>query len=56
MLVVAIINQNVFTVTHVFFTVTNIPFRHGLKNVFCKNYVCNYANYVTLNDAAVAHL
>ena len=28
MLVVVIINQNVFTVMHVFFTVTNIPFRH----------------------------
>ena len=30
-----IINQNVFTVTHVFFTVANIPFRHEFKNVFC---------------------
>jgi hypothetical protein len=35
MLVVVIINQNVFTVTHVFFTVTNIPFRHEFKNDFC---------------------
>jgi hypothetical protein len=55
MLVVVIINQIVFTVTHVFFTVTNIPFRHEL-NFFFVYYIYNYAPYVTLNDAVVAHL
>jgi hypothetical protein len=42
MWVPVIINQNVFTVTHDFFTVTNIPFRHGLKNVFCILYLQLY--------------
>ena len=35
MLVVVIINQNVFIVTNVFFTVTKFIFRHELKNVLC---------------------
>jgi hypothetical protein len=60
MLVVVIINQNVFTVTYVFLTVTNFPFRHELKNVLCTYvyYICNYTTYVTLNDTvvAIAHL
>jgi hypothetical protein len=50
-----IINQNVFTVTHVFFTVTTIPFRHELK-MFFVYYICNYTTNVTLNDTVVAHL
>ena len=55
MLIVVIISQNVFTVTRVFFTFTNIPFRHELKNVFVY-YFYNYTAYATLNDAVVAHL
>jgi hypothetical protein len=42
MLVVVIINQNVFTVTHVFFTVTNIPFRHEFKNDF---FIASFLNH-----------
>jgi hypothetical protein len=47
MLVVVIMNQNVFTVT-------NIPFRHEFNNVFVY-YICNYATYLTLNNAVIAH-
>jgi hypothetical protein len=40
MLVIVILNQNVFTVTYVFFTVTNFPFRHELvlKRFVCHNF------------------
>jgi hypothetical protein len=55
MWVVVIINQNVYTVTHVFFTVTNIPFRHELKKKFVY-YICNYTTNVTLTDAVVANI
>jgi len=43
MLVVVIINQNVFTVTHVFFTVTNCLFRSVTNSkMFYVYYICNY--------------
>jgi hypothetical protein len=48
MLVVVIMNQNVFTVT-------NIPFRHEFRNVFVY-YISNYTTCVTLNDTVVTHL
>ena len=55
MLEVVIINQSVFTVAHIFFAVTNIPFRNEFKNVFVY-YISNYTTYVTLNDTIVTHL
>jgi hypothetical protein len=51
MLVVVTINQNVFTVTYVFFTVTNFPFRHELKNVLCIDILVYSNNYQHKSNA-----